>query len=186
MTTSPTHHASATGTRSRPRAASRRAGYVVAVGVNALLLYLLNRSPGWQSVPFLTDAMNRVIGVVNLSITAGLVANLVYLVLGPDLAQGPRRPGHDLRGRAGDAADLAGLAVRLPGRVAVEPARARGRSGWAWWVGPSASSSRPCATCARSVSARPEPRPAWARRGVSVSPSSPVVQRPWTSSTRRA
>ena len=83
MTTSPTHHASATVTRSRPRVASRRAGYVVAVGVNALLLYLLNRSPGWQSVPFLTDAMNRVIGVVNLSITAGLVANLVYLVRDP-------------------------------------------------------------------------------------------------------
>ena len=37
-----------------------------AVGVNALLLYLLNRNPGWQAVPFLTDAMNRVIGVVNL------------------------------------------------------------------------------------------------------------------------
>ena len=83
MTTSPTHHPSATRTRARPRAASRRAGYVVAVGVNALLLYLLNRSPGWQAVPFLTDAMNRVIGVVNLSITAGLVANLVYVVWDP-------------------------------------------------------------------------------------------------------
>jgi hypothetical protein len=83
MTTSPTHHPSATRTRARPRAASRRAGYVVAVGVSALLLYLLNRSPGWQAVPFLTDAMNRVIGVVNLSITAGLVANLVYVVWDP-------------------------------------------------------------------------------------------------------
>ena len=83
MTTSPTHHASATRTRARPRVASRRVGYVVAVGVNALLLYLLNRSPGWQSVPFLTDAMSRVIGVVNLSITAGLVANLVYIVRDP-------------------------------------------------------------------------------------------------------
>jgi hypothetical protein len=83
MTTSPTHHPSATRTRARPRAASRRAGYVVAVGVNALLLYLLNRSPGWQAVPLLTDAMNRVIGVVNLSITAGLVANLVYVVWDP-------------------------------------------------------------------------------------------------------
>ena len=83
MTTSPTHHPSATRNRARPRAASRRAGCVVAVGVNALLLYLLNRSPGWQAVPFLTDAMNRVIGVVNLSITAGLVANLVYVVWDP-------------------------------------------------------------------------------------------------------
>lgn len=55
----------------------------MAVAVNALLLYLLNRSPGWQAVPFLTDAMSRAIGVVNLSITAGLVANLVYLVWDP-------------------------------------------------------------------------------------------------------
>ena len=86
MTTSPTHHthhASARRTSHRPGAASRRAGYVVAVGVNALLLYLLNRNPGWQSVPFLTDAMSRAIGVVNLSITAGLVANLVYVVWDP-------------------------------------------------------------------------------------------------------
>lgn len=83
MTTSPTQDATATRTRSRPRAASRRVGYVVAVAVNALMLYLLNRNPGWQSVPFLTDAMTWVIGVVNLSITAGLVANLVYVVWDP-------------------------------------------------------------------------------------------------------
>jgi hypothetical protein len=56
---------------------------VVAVAVNALMLYLLNRNPGWQAFPFLTDAMSRVIGVVNLSITAGLVANLVYVVWDP-------------------------------------------------------------------------------------------------------
>jgi hypothetical protein len=56
----------------------------VGAAVNALLLYLLNREPGWQAVPFLTDAMSRVIGVVNLSITAGLVANLVYVVWDPE------------------------------------------------------------------------------------------------------
>jgi hypothetical protein len=83
MTSSPTHHVSATRTRARPRTASRRAGYVVAVAVNALLLHLLNRNPGWQAVPFLTDAMSRAIGAVNLSITAGLVANLVYVVWDP-------------------------------------------------------------------------------------------------------
>jgi hypothetical protein len=56
----------------------------MAVAVDAALLYLLNRSPGWQAVPFLTDAMSQVIGVVNLSVTAGLVANLVYVVWDPE------------------------------------------------------------------------------------------------------
>jgi len=83
MTTSLTRHASATRTRSRARVGTRKSGYLVAVAVNALLLFLLNRSPGWQAVPFLTDAMSRAIGVVNLSIAVGLVANLVYIVWDP-------------------------------------------------------------------------------------------------------
>ena len=39
----------------RPRPASRRAGYLVAVVVNAVLLFVLNGQPGWQVLPFLTS-----------------------------------------------------------------------------------------------------------------------------------
>ncbi len=64
-------------TRSRP---ARRAGYLLSVLVDAAMLYLLNVRPGWQSVPVLTADTSQVIGVVNLAVAAGLVANLVYVV----------------------------------------------------------------------------------------------------------
>ena len=56
----------------RPRPAGRRVGYLVAVVVNAALLFVLNGQPGWQAVPFLTSATSQVLGLVNLSLAAGL------------------------------------------------------------------------------------------------------------------
>jgi hypothetical protein len=64
-------------------AAARRAGYTVAIAVNAVLLYLINRSPGWEAVPFLTDDTPRVLGLVNASIVSGIVANAVYVLWDP-------------------------------------------------------------------------------------------------------
>ncbi len=67
--------------RSRP--AGRRAGYLAAVVVNAALLFVLNAEPGWQALPFLTSATGQVLGLVNLSLAAGLAVNLVYLAYDP-------------------------------------------------------------------------------------------------------
>ena len=67
----------------KPSRSSRRLGYVVAIVINAVLLYVINRSPGWQAVPFLTDDTAQVLGLVNASILAGIVANCVYLVWDP-------------------------------------------------------------------------------------------------------
>ncbi len=64
----------------RPGVAARRFGYAVAVSVNLVVLYLLNVSPGWQAASLLTDATTQVIGLVNLSLLAGAVANIVYVV----------------------------------------------------------------------------------------------------------
>ena len=61
--------------RSRP--AGRRVGYLIAVVVNAALLFVLNGQPGWQEVPFLTSATSQVLGLVNLSLAVGLAVNLV-------------------------------------------------------------------------------------------------------------
>ncbi|GAA4413406.1 hypothetical protein GCM10023168_36310 [Fodinibacter luteus] len=63
--------------------ATRRVGYAVAVAVNAVMLYLVNRSPGWEALPFLTPETTEVLGLVNASIVAGVVANLVYLAWDP-------------------------------------------------------------------------------------------------------
>jgi len=64
-------------------AAARRAGYVVAVLIDAAMLYAINVWPGWESVPFLTEDTPAVLGWVNASIVVGLVANLAYLVWDP-------------------------------------------------------------------------------------------------------
>jgi|SRR5512133_1658521 hypothetical protein len=67
----------------RPVVAARRAGYGVAVLVNAAILYAVNVWPGWQALPFLTDDVSLVLGLVNASILVNVVANLVYVVADP-------------------------------------------------------------------------------------------------------
>jgi hypothetical protein len=67
----------------RQPVASRRLGYTIAVAVNALLIYLVNVSPGWDAVPFLTPATTEVLPWVNASIIAGVIANAVYVAWDP-------------------------------------------------------------------------------------------------------
>ena len=69
--------------RGRPSPGARRFGYLVAVGVNLLLFYLINQSPGWQAVPFLTADVEQVLGLVNASLVAGVIANAVYVLADP-------------------------------------------------------------------------------------------------------
>ena len=64
----------------RQSVATRRAGYVIAIFFNVALLYLINVWPGWQAVSFLTESTRQVLGLVNFSLAAGVVANVVYLV----------------------------------------------------------------------------------------------------------
>jgi hypothetical protein len=67
----------------RQPVASRRLGYTIAVAVNAVLIYLVNVSPGWDAVPFLTPATTEVLPWVNASMIAGVVANAVYVAWDP-------------------------------------------------------------------------------------------------------
>ena len=83
MSTSPAHSFAPAHARARPGPVSRRFGYLVGAAINALLLHLVNTNPGWEAVPFLTDATTEVLGLVNASITLTLVANVVYLVRDP-------------------------------------------------------------------------------------------------------
>lgn len=67
----------------RPPVGARRAGYVVAVLVNAALLWLLHGWPGWQEAPFLTADFVDVLWLVDLSLWVGAGVNLVYLIRDP-------------------------------------------------------------------------------------------------------
>jgi hypothetical protein len=61
-------------------ATARRVGYALAVAINGLLLYGVNVWPGWRVVPFLTEDTTLLLGLVNLSLVAGAIANAVYVV----------------------------------------------------------------------------------------------------------
>jgi hypothetical protein len=67
----------------RPPAATRRAGYLIAIAVITAMLIILNGAPGWQAIPFLTGDTSQVLGLVNLSLAVGLAVNLVYLCYDP-------------------------------------------------------------------------------------------------------
>jgi hypothetical protein len=63
--------------------AGRRGGYVVSILINAVLIFLLDAHPGWHAVPFLTPATEQVIGLVTLTLAAGIAANVVYFIADP-------------------------------------------------------------------------------------------------------
>ncbi|HSO65804.1 MAG TPA: hypothetical protein VLQ78_11965 [Ornithinibacter sp.] len=84
MTSTTTSSTPSRHERHRPGPGQRRFGYLVAIAVNALMLYLVNRWPGWDAVPFLTEETPEVLGLVNASIVAGIVVNAGYLVRDPD------------------------------------------------------------------------------------------------------
>ena len=67
----------------RPAVGDRRVGYVVAVLVNAAVLYAVNVWPGWQALPFLTEDMRLVLGLVNASMLVSIVANMVSFLADP-------------------------------------------------------------------------------------------------------
>lgn len=59
------------------RAANATGSYFGGAVVNVVLLVLVNVWPGWEVVPFLTDRMTLVLGLVNASLVVGIVVNLV-------------------------------------------------------------------------------------------------------------
>lgn len=66
-----------------PAPAARRDAYLTAIVVGAALLFAGNIWPGWQSLPFLTSATSQVLWLANLSLAAGVAANVVWLAYDP-------------------------------------------------------------------------------------------------------
>jgi len=71
---------STTAPRRTESATARRVGYALAVLINGLLLSGVNVWPGWRVLPFLTEDTRQVLGLVNLSLIAGMIANAVYVI----------------------------------------------------------------------------------------------------------
>ena len=75
------------GSPRRPSRRARRAGYLLAVAINLVLVWLVNVAPGWEVLPFLTEDFTRVVGFVNLSLLVGAAVNLAYVVADPAWAK---------------------------------------------------------------------------------------------------
>ncbi|MGN7199495.1 hypothetical protein [Arthrobacter sp. SAFR-044] len=58
-----------------------RSGNIGSAIVNALLLYGINIWPGWRIVPFLTADMPRALDLINASLIAAIVVNVVCAVI---------------------------------------------------------------------------------------------------------
>jgi hypothetical protein len=59
--------------------AGRRVGYVIAIAVNAVMLWLVHQLLGWGWPGFLTDDFDAVVPWLSVSFGAGIVANACFI-----------------------------------------------------------------------------------------------------------
>jgi len=64
--------------RTQP-ATANRVGYVVAIVINAVLLVVVNNLLAWGWISWLTDDFEQVLPLLNLSLTATILVNVLYL-----------------------------------------------------------------------------------------------------------
>jgi hypothetical protein len=62
-----------------PSVLARTVGYAISAVIGGAVLMMVNVWPGWAVVPFLTPQTRDVLWAVNLSLVAGVVANLFFL-----------------------------------------------------------------------------------------------------------
>jgi hypothetical protein len=58
---------------------ARRSGYVIAIAVNVVMLYVVNNLLAWNILPFLTDDFGRVLWLIDISLLATIMVNFIYL-----------------------------------------------------------------------------------------------------------
>jgi hypothetical protein len=67
----------------RPPRASRVVGYVFTIAFMLVTWFVVNVSPGWEAVPFLSEEVPLVLGLFNFSLLATVALNALYLVGDP-------------------------------------------------------------------------------------------------------
>ncbi len=78
-----TEQVTVTPPKKRPTVGMRRFGYVVAIALNVVFIFLINEWPGWSSVAFLTDETETVIPILNAALVISIVVNAIYLIADP-------------------------------------------------------------------------------------------------------
>lgn len=66
-------------TRTWSTPTTRRIGYVIAIAVNAAILYVVNHLLAWGWPPWLTDEFEEVLPILSISLLASILANVLYL-----------------------------------------------------------------------------------------------------------
>ena len=64
---------------SRVSIGARRFGYAVAVGINVLLVVVVNNILGWGWLPWLTPEFEMLLQVINLALGVNIVLNFLYM-----------------------------------------------------------------------------------------------------------
>jgi hypothetical protein len=67
----------------RPSPSIRRSGYLVAVVVNAAMIFVVLNLLDWGVLPFLTEDFTLLVPLIVVSLVASIVANAMYLVYDP-------------------------------------------------------------------------------------------------------
>lgn len=69
--------------RDKKEKGAKKSEYVGAIIANLILLFIFNNLLNWH-VYFITNALNEVLWIINLSIIAAIIGNILLLVYNPD------------------------------------------------------------------------------------------------------
>lgn len=67
-----------------PGGPGARVGYLIAIAINGVLLYVVRHLVEWDIVPFLTDDFDQVVPIISLSLMASLIVNGLRLLGVPE------------------------------------------------------------------------------------------------------
>ena len=70
-------------TRPRTDPPGRKVGYVIAVAINAVLLWVSHQLLDWEWPRFLTQEYERLLGIITVSFVATMVANALFVLVDP-------------------------------------------------------------------------------------------------------
>ena len=57
----------------------KRFGYLLAAVINAVLVYVVHNLLTWDVAPFLTDAFEKVVPIITISLIATAIFNVIYI-----------------------------------------------------------------------------------------------------------